>query len=121
MEKEIGEIIYDGGTRFDKLDLDSLNADEILFFTDGISTLGDTRLEAGNIPVAVINSCAEFNYGALMGTALKSGGVFIDLNSVSGKKAAQLLSKSRLKLVSYSFDKNKIIAMKKGIAKGRSK
>lgn len=108
LRKDILRIVCDGATRFDKVNLKNLKADEILLFTDGISTLGDTRLEAGNIPVAVINSCAEFNYGALMGTALKSGGVFIDLNSVSGKKAAQLLLKSRLKLVSYSFDKNKI-------------
>ena len=89
LRKDILRIVCDGATRFDKVNLKNLKTDEILLFTDGISTLGDTRLEAGNIPMAVINSCAEFNYGALMGTALKSGGVFINLNSVSGKKAAQ--------------------------------
>lgn len=108
LKKDILRIICDGATRFDKVNLKNLEADEILLFTDGISTLGNTRIDAGNIPAAVISSCAEFNYGALMGAALKSGGVFIDLNSVSEKKAARLLSKSQLKLVSYSFDKNKI-------------
>ncbi len=108
LEKEIGEIIYDGGTRFDKLDLDSLNADEILFFTDGISTFGDTRIRNGKAPVFVIGSSAEFNRGELAGAAVKSGGSFINLQSLTDKEAALMLAKKNLKFISYSSARGKI-------------
>ncbi|MDR2427014.1 MAG: hypothetical protein LBD46_07570 [Endomicrobium sp.] len=109
LKKDISRIVYDGATCFDKLKFDDFRTDEILLFTDGINSLGKTtRIAIGKIPIYAINSSAEFNLGALTEAAVKSGGSFINLNSVSDKKAAELLTKRNLKLISYSFDKNKI-------------
>ncbi|MDR1196486.1 MAG: DUF2135 domain-containing protein [Endomicrobium sp.] len=108
LKKDISRIVYDGATRFDKLKLDDLKADEILLFTDAVSSFGYSSLTAGNVPVYAVNSSPEFNSGALISAALESGGRFINLNSVTDKKAAEMLMKQELKLVSYSFDKNKI-------------
>ncbi|MCL1971650.1 MAG: DUF2135 domain-containing protein [Endomicrobia bacterium] len=107
LRKEIEELIYDGATRFDKLNLNSLKVDEILLFTDGVSTFGNTQIEESNTPVFVITSSPEFNRGGLMNAAVKSGGSFINLNAVTAKEALTLLTKQNLKLIAYEFDKNK--------------
>lgn len=108
LEKAIGEIIYDGGTRFDKLDFGSLNADEILLFTDGISTFGDTRIGKSKAPVFVVSSSEEFNRGGLAGAAVESGGSFINLQSLTDEEAALMLVKKNLKFISYSSARGKI-------------
>lgn len=109
IKKDISRIVYDGATRFDKLNLNDLKTDEILLFSDGISSFGNTRISSnGSVPVIAVNSSNDFDPGMLKSIAMKSGGCFIDLNSVSGKEALNLLLKQNLKLVSYSFDKNKI-------------
>lgn len=112
LKKDISRIISDGATRFDKLNLKNLKAGEILLFTDGVSTLGDTRLTVdGSTPVFTVNSSREFNSGALENAAVKSNGCFINLNVLTDKEAAELLTKQSLKLISYSFEKDKIKAL----------
>ncbi|MDR1196485.1 MAG: DUF2135 domain-containing protein [Endomicrobium sp.] len=107
LKKEIENLVYDGATRFDKLNFGDLKADEILLFTDGISTFGDTRIAQSGVPVFVINSSLEFNRGELVNAAVKSGGSFINLNGISDKEAEMLLTKQNLKLVSCEYDKSK--------------
>jgi hypothetical protein len=41
LKKALAEAVFDGGTDFSQIDLDSIAGDEILFFSDGVSTLGD--------------------------------------------------------------------------------
>ncbi|MDR2208459.1 MAG: DUF2135 domain-containing protein [Azoarcus sp.] len=107
LKKEIEELIYDGGTRFDKLGLNKLKVDEILLFTDGVSTFGNTQIETKGTPVFVINSSNEFNRGGLLNSAVKSGGSFINLNSITDNEALTLLTKQNFKLISCEYDKNK--------------
>ena len=107
LKKEIEELIYDGATRFDGLKLNNLKADEVLLFSDGISTFGNTVIAQADIPLIAVNSSAEFNRGGLTGVSMKSGGNFINLNSLSDKEALEFLTGESLKLISYTFDKNK--------------
>jgi len=107
LKKEIEAVVYDGATRFDKLNPNSLKADEILLFSDGISTLGNTRMEKSGIPVFAINSSPEFERGALMAAAKHSGGAFINLTGVSDEKALAMLTRQNLRLLGYSFDRKR--------------
>ena len=109
LRKEVEGLIYDGATRFDKLNLNSLKVDEILLFTDGVSTFGSTQTEESGTPVFVITSSLEFNRGGLTNAAVKSGGSFINLNGITEKEALTLLTKQNLKLIAYEFDKNKFM------------
>jgi len=107
LKKEIESLVYDGATRFDRLNLNDLKADEILLFSDGISTLGNTRIGKSNIPVFVINSSPEFERGALTAAARRSCGSFINLTGVPDKDALAMLTGRNLRLVSYSFNKSR--------------
>ncbi|MCL2485264.1 MAG: DUF2135 domain-containing protein [Endomicrobia bacterium] len=107
LKQEIENLIYDGATRFDKLELNNLKTDEILLFSDGVSTLGDTRIEESGTPVFVINSSTEFNRGGLVNASVKSGGSFINLNGNSDEEALMFLTEQNLKLIACEYDKNK--------------
>lgn len=108
LKKEIGNLIYDGATRFDEIKFSDLKTDEILLFTDGVSTFGNTRIDIAGVPVFVVNSSSEFNRGGLVNASVKSGGSFINLNAITDKEALTLLTKQNLKLISYSYDDKKV-------------
>ena len=54
--KAIDKLSYDGGTYLNKVDLSKIKADEILLFTDGIATIGDSIIKPVKTPVYVITS-----------------------------------------------------------------
>lgn len=108
LEAAIDALAYDGGTRFDGIDLKGISADEILLFSDGVSTFGNSVLAQVPAPLFAISSATEYNRGALTHLANSSGGGFINLSRMSDEAALVRLSEQPLKLLSYSFDKNKI-------------
>ncbi|MBR6412588.1 MAG: DUF2135 domain-containing protein [Alphaproteobacteria bacterium] len=98
----IDKIVYDGATRFEKLNLKKIKADEILLFTDGLNTFGNkVKFKLPNVPVYTINSAPEYAAGTLKGWANKTFGSFINLAQVSTKKALTQLTKQPLRVVSY--------------------
>ncbi|MDR3112761.1 MAG: hypothetical protein LBU09_00110, partial [Endomicrobium sp.] len=107
LEKEIDEIKYDGATDISVFDKIS-HTDEILLFSDGINTFSNSSLSVPNKPVYSINSSPEFNRAALLSIARQSGGSFINLTSLDSQAALNKLLKQPLKLISYSYEKNKV-------------
>ncbi len=93
----IKDVEYDGGTSFNSFNIVDFNADEILFFTDGLSNLGDFP-EIQNIPVYTISSNISAKYEVLKGIANSTGANFINLLR---KSSAQALS--MLKLEPFQF------------------
>jgi len=93
----IKDVDYDGGTSFDSFDIVDYDADEILFFTDGLSNLGDFP-EINKIPVYTINSNISAKYDVLKGIANNSGANFINLLHESSDQAL-----SMLKLEAFQF------------------
>ncbi len=106
------EIVkYDGGTRFsqvkfngeklDKEDKPNLfyQSKEFLFFTDGLSSLSDNKLSKSKVPVYTITSSASSDYAFLNYSSLKTGGNFINLNSLTVEKALDKLTFQTIKFL----------------------
>ncbi len=82
----LDNLKYDGGTRLGNLDLNSFKVDNILMFTDGVSTFERVTPPAlPSIPIYTISSSYSSNTSLLRYYSIKTGGEYIDLhNSGSG-------------------------------------
>jgi hypothetical protein len=69
----------DGATSFGALRLAGEKADEVLLFSDGLSTLGAGDADLPDAPVIAVNSAAQAAPAILRGLAEGSGGEFLDL------------------------------------------
>lgn len=83
------KVVYDGGTRFSEISFPK--NDEILFFTDGLSTLSDATLPESKQPVYTITSSVTADYAFLNYNAMKTGGAFINLNQIKKEEALDRL------------------------------
>lgn len=90
LKKELENTIYDGGTRFSKINLSQ--QDEYLFFSDGLSSLSDNLLPKLSSPLYTITSSVATDYAFLNYNAMKTGGSSINLNALNTTDAlAKLL------------------------------
>ena len=102
LEKAIDGIVYDGATRFDRVDLKQMATDEILFFTDGLNTYGNqVGPTLPTVPVYIINSANEYATGLMAGWANQTYGDFINLKQADVGGALDKLTKQPLRIVSY--------------------
>lgn len=83
------KVIYDGGTRFSEIIFPK--KDEVLFFTDGLSTLSKATLPETKQPVYTITSSVTADYAFLNYNAMKTGGAFVNLNQVEKEEALDRL------------------------------
>jgi len=75
--------IFDGGTDFSQINLKDIQGNEILFFSDGISTLSDANFIKDNRPIHCIVSSSNADYSAMKSIASKTRGKFINLSALS--------------------------------------
>ncbi|MBQ7413745.1 MAG: DUF2135 domain-containing protein [Alphaproteobacteria bacterium] len=102
LEKAIDGIVYDGATRFERIDLKQVAADEILLFTDGLNTYGSqTGPMLPTVPVYTINSADEYAAGLMAGWANQTYGDFINLKQTDVAGALDKLTKQSLRIVAY--------------------
>lgn len=92
----LSQTVYDGGTDFGQLK--SLKEDEIMFFTDGLSSFGDLKL-TWNQPVYTISSSNNVNFNQLKFISNKTGGEFLNLNENDPKKEVRKLLYQPLKFL----------------------
>lgn len=91
LKNYLSEVIYDGGTDFSQIK--SINTDEILFFSDGISSFGDLDLK-WKMPVYTIVAATKANYAQMKYISAKTGGEFLNLNeNTEEKEVGKLLTK----------------------------
>ncbi|NHN25314.1 TonB-dependent receptor [Flavobacterium jejuense] len=83
------KVTYDGGTRFSEIIFPK--KDEILFFTDGLSTLSDATLPETKQAVYTITSSVTADYAFLNYNAMQTGGTFVNLNQVKTEEALDRL------------------------------
>lgn len=102
LKDALEKIVYDGGTNFSAVNQQSIQADEYLFFSDGLSTFGRNTL-AINKPVHCINTASKADYSTLKYISLKTGGQFINLNTISTNDAINQLSKENLQFLGIKY------------------
>ena len=81
--------VFDGGTDFSRINLNDIVGNEILFFSDGVSTLSDADFLKNNRinrPIHCIVSSAKADYSAMKLIAGKTKGKFINVNALSTDK-----------------------------------
>ena len=98
---DIDRLAYDGATRLDKVDLSLIKADEILLFTDGIATIGNSSIKPTKIPVYTITSSDVAEFSMLSNMANKTLARHINLKKLSISEALQQLMHKPLRLIAY--------------------
>ncbi len=98
LKEALEKIVYDGGTNFSSVNQQSLQADEYILFSDGLSTFGKNTI-AINKPIHTINTSSKADYSTLKYISLKTGGQFINLNSNSTKEAFEELNQQNLQFL----------------------
>jgi len=100
LRNTLKKAVFDGGTDFSKIYLNGVAGNEILFFSDGISTLSDADFikNAGvavKRPIHCIVSSAKADYSAAKLIAGRTNGKFINLNALSSDELnAELLNET---------------------------
>jgi hypothetical protein len=86
-------VKYDGGTKINKINLPA-GYNEVLVFTDGISSLGSAnQLYIGGTPILnTINSIPTASHDFLNYLAMKYSGIYADLTSTTAANAVRALS-----------------------------
>ena len=106
----------DGATNFNALDFAALSdkADEVLVFSDGMNTWGNSISLSGNskkfesaVPVIAVNSCASANHSLLTMLSSKNNGVYINLCSKTNEEALDMLTKETYRLLDVEYDSSK--------------
>lgn len=106
LREAIQGVVYDGGTQLGAAAIHGLEGDEILLFSDGLTTYGSAELKPSNVPVFAITSGSHSDYGALRNLAQQSGGGLIDLGSRSVPESIVALTKQELQLLGVKADKD---------------
>lgn len=98
LKDKLNHLVYDGGTNFSAINTKSLQADEYILFTDGLSTFGKNTVNL-NKPVHCINTALKADYSTLKLISMKSGGQFVNLNSTSVTEAFKQLNQQNLQFL----------------------
>lgn len=91
-------IVYDGGTNYSQINANTINGDEYLFFSDGISSFGSNQF-VFNKPINTIAASPTSNFGVLKYIAQKNNGKFINLNENSVDKTFEQLNTQGLQFL----------------------
>ena len=98
LKKYLETIVYDGGTNYSKINSTTLNADEYLLFSDGISSFGTNQFSFHK-PIYTISSSPISNFGVLKMIAQKDYGKFINLNENSVEKAFEQINQNNIQFL----------------------
>ncbi|SIR00258.1 hypothetical protein SAMN05880574_1485 [Chryseobacterium sp. RU37D] len=105
LKSYLSQVTYDGGTDFELLKV--IREDEVLFFTDGLSSFGNLKLE-WNKPTYTISSSNNVNFNQLKFISSKTGGEFLNLNENDPKKEVKKLLYQSLKY--FGIEKNDAVS-----------
>ncbi|GEM54532.1 TonB-dependent receptor [Flavobacterium branchiophilum] len=97
LKSTLKTAIYDGGTRFSEIQWGT--EDEILFFTDGLSSLSSSDLPKTNKPLYTISSLASSDFAYMNYQSLVNKGAFINLNQINTNEAIEELTYQKLKFL----------------------
>ena len=100
------KAIFDGGTDFSQINLNDIDGDEILFFSDGISTLSSTDF-VSNVkrPIHCIVSSSKADYSTMRLISGKTNGKFVNLNALSNEDLKNELQNETLQFLGTEHGK----------------
>lgn len=98
LKRKLETIVYDGGTNFSAINEKAFQADEYLFFSDGLSTFGKNSVSLKK-PVHTVNTSLKADYSTLKYISLKTGGQFINLNAATVETAFKQLNQENLQFL----------------------
>lgn len=99
LKERLTNLVYDGGTNFGSLQSWS-HADEYLFFSDGLSTYGNSgNMRLPGKPVHTINASPNADFAALKQIAGQTGGSFVNLQALPIDNALKLLTEQQLQFM----------------------
>ncbi len=105
--KYIKSLKNSGGTTLSRLNFNK-STDEVLLFSDGISTIGEAHIGKIKRPIYTISSSSGSDYRVLKELASRSNGEFINLNTLSSKEALDRLLLNEEKFISCSYKRGEI-------------
>jgi len=103
--KTLAELDYDGATRLGLIDITNTEADTILIFSDGITTLGNTdsfKNFKGKTPVFTIHCSQSAEHALLRSIALRSQGAYINLKTTDAVTAYKRMTEQAFSLISVT-------------------
>jgi hypothetical protein len=95
---------YDGGTQFGAIDLTKYNFEEVLLFSDGLSTFGKQEMIFSKSPVITITTSPSANYSYLKYIAQQTHGKFIDLGRLELDESIKELNGQSLQILNIIYD-----------------
>lgn len=98
--EEISKQSFDGASDFSSLPWDSFESEEVLIFSDFISTFSNLTIPTPNKPCYVFNSASGSDYSLQEFVSRKSGAKRIDLTKATVKKALSAMKSEKLQLMS---------------------
>ncbi len=101
-------IKYDGGTNLGAIDFSSMNCEEILLFSDGISTFGKKPDYNFRRPVIPVNSSNTSDHNLLEYIASASRGVYINAFNLKEQEITRLLQNQQKSLIKVDYDTQSI-------------
>lgn len=109
--QRIESFTYDGGTQLGSIDLNKYKDEEVLLFTDGISTFGKKDMHLSATPVTIINSSPGADFSYLKFVALQTHGRFINLTETETENAVDEMAKTPLQFISATYNNTEIVEL----------
>lgn len=103
---KLKNLRYDGGTQLGVIDFNSVEADEIILFSDGLGTFGKNKIEKSNTPLVVINSSSKADHSLLRYLALSSAGTYINLQNVTKEEAIELITSQTMNFLGAEYSES---------------
>jgi Vault protein inter-alpha-trypsin domain/Uncharacterized protein conserved in bacteria (DUF2135) len=99
LKERLNNLVYDGATNFGSLQSWPA-ADEYLFFSDGLSTYGNSgNMRLPGKPVHTINASPNADFAALKLIAGQTGGSFVNLQALPIDNALKMLTEQQLQFM----------------------
>lgn len=109
LKNHLNSLLYDGGTNFQAVNLQAISGNEVLFFSDGLSSLSDadfTILSSVKKPVHTIVSSPKADYSSLKWISSQASGKFINLNAISDNMLKYELQNESLHFIGIENNNN---------------
>jgi len=105
----LDKAVFDGGTDFSQINLNEIAGSEILFFSDGISTLSDADFlkdAKTKRPIYCVVSSAKADYSAMKLIAGRTTGKFVNINALSSAQLKDELVNETLQFLGTEHGKS---------------